>query len=80
MKVRLTGLSFFVMEPPDVGIPLSFEGTLETSGFATDEKMLPNLETYRRNAPPGSFFYSFFLNHENCFVHFAAKEAEFTKI
>jgi hypothetical protein len=76
IKLRLTGLSFFIVEPPDVGISLSRGNTMWTSGCETSEQMLPNLGSYRNNAPAGSFFYSFFLNDWNCFVHEAATNAE----
>jgi hypothetical protein len=76
IKFRLTGLSLFIVEPPYLRIPLSYGDTIWTSGNETSDKMLPGLETYRKNTPAGSFFYSFFLNHWNCFVHVAATNAE----
>lgn len=76
IKFRLTGLSLFVVEPPDASISLSYGDTIETSGYETSDKILPSLEIYRRNVPAGSFFYSFFLNHWNCFLHVAATNAE----
>ena len=76
IKFRLTGLSLFVVEPPDVRISLSYGETFEASGYETSDKMLPNLESYRKNAPVGSFFYSFFMNHWNCFIHLAAMNVE----
>ena len=76
IKFRLTGLSLFVVEPPDIRISLSYGETLDASGYETSDKMLPNLESYRKNAPAGSFFYSFFMNHWNCFIHLAAMNVE----
>jgi len=76
IKVRLTGLSLFIVEPPDLRISLSYGDTIGTCGDKTSDKMLPGLETYSKNVPAGSFFYSFFLNHWNCFVHVAATNAE----
>lgn len=76
IKFRLTGLSLFIVDPPDVRILLSYRDSIWTSGYETSEKMLPNLENYRKNVPAGSFFYSFFLNHWNCFIHLAAMNAE----
>lgn len=75
IKLRVSGLSLFVVGQPDMRNPLSFGSTVWTSGYETDEKMLPDLETYRRNAPAGSFFYSFFLKHYNCFIHLSATDA-----
>ena len=76
IKFRLTGLSLFVVEPPDVRISLSYGNTIETSGFETSDEMLPNLTSYHKNVPAGSFFYSFFLKHWNSFIHLAATNAE----
>jgi hypothetical protein len=76
IKFRLTGLSLFIVDPPDLKISLSYGDTIETSGYQTSDKMLSNLETYRKNVPAGSFFYSFYLTHWNCFIHVAATEAE----
>ncbi|MGO8795925.1 MAG: hypothetical protein ACLQLC_13975 [Candidatus Sulfotelmatobacter sp.] len=76
MTLRLKGLSLFVVDQPDVRSALSFGRTIWVSGHETDEKMMPNLEAYRKNAPAGSFFYSFFLHHWNCFIHLAATDAE----
>lgn len=76
MKLQLSGLSLFVVEPPDLRNSLSFGDTISTSGHSSSEKILPNLESYRKSAPAGTFFYSFFLNHWNCFIHVAATDAE----
>lgn len=76
IEFRLTGLSLFIVEPPDVRVSLSCGDTMWTSGCKTSEQILPNLGSYQNNAPAGSFFYSFFLNYWNCFVHVAATNAE----
>jgi hypothetical protein len=76
IKFRLTGLSLFIVEPPDLRISLSYGHTIHTCGDETSDKILSGLETYRKNVPAGSFFYSFFLTHWNCFVHVAATDAE----
>jgi hypothetical protein len=75
MKLRLKGLSLFIVEPPDLRSSLS-AGRICTSGDVTSEKVLSGLESYRKNVPTGSFFYTFFLDHLNCFIHLAAQEAE----
>jgi hypothetical protein len=60
IKLRLTGLSLFVVEPPDVRIPLLYDGSIDASGYETSDDRLHNLKSYREHAPAGSFFYSFF--------------------
>ena len=54
---------------------LSLGEKIGTSGNVSSEKMLPNLDVYGSDAPPGSFFYSFYLDHLNTFIHVAATEA-----
>lgn len=76
IKLRLTGLSLFIVDPPDIRVPLSYEDSIWTSGYPTSADMLQDLPNYREHVPAGSFFYSFFLHHWNCFVHFAATDAE----
>jgi hypothetical protein len=76
IKLRLTGLSLFVVDPPDVRIPFSYSDSIDTSGYETSDDRLPSLSSYREHAPAGSFFYSFFLPHWNCSVHVAATNAE----
>jgi len=76
IKFRLTGVSLFIVDPPDPRISLSYEDTIWMSGYETSDEILQGFSTYRKNVPPGSFFYSFFLYHWNCFVHFAATNAE----
>jgi hypothetical protein len=80
MRLDLKGLSFFAVEPPASQASLPFGDTVWVSGYDTSEKMLPSLESYRKNAPAGSFFYSFFLYDSNCFIHLAAKEAALEKV
>lgn len=76
IKLRLTGLSLFIVDQPDNRIPLSYEDSIWTSGYETSEDILNNLRSYREHVPAGSFFYSFFLHHWDCFVHLAATNAE----
>jgi hypothetical protein len=80
IKFRLTGLSLFIVEPPDPRIALAYGDTIEASGYDTSDKMLSGFETYRKNVPAGSFFYSFFLSHWNCFIHVAATNAELESV
>ena len=80
IKFRLNGLSLFIVDPPDVRIALSYGETIWVSGCETSDEMLSDLATYRKNVPPGSFFYSFFMSHWNCFVHLAATNAELVSL
>lgn len=75
VKLQLSGLCLFIADPPDLREPFS-SGSIWTCGYPTSEQMLPNLELYRKSAPTGAFFYSFFLHHYNCFIHLAATDAE----
>jgi hypothetical protein len=75
MKLRLGGVSLLVVEPPSLGGSLLPKDSIWTSGCITSEKILPNLGSYQKNAPPGTFFYSFFLHELNCYLHLGAKEA-----
>jgi len=75
MKLRLRGVSLLVLEPPDPKGTLSPHDSHWASGHVTSEKILPNLDSYRKNAPQGTVFYSFFLHDLNCFIHLGAKEA-----
>jgi hypothetical protein len=75
MRLRLRGLSFIAMEPPDPKDSLPVKDTICISGGPTTEKMLPDLGVYCKSAPPGTFFYSFFLRDRNAFIHLAATDA-----
>jgi len=76
MKLKLKGLSLFIIEPPDLRRKFSLGGTEWTEGCVTTQAELPNLESYRQVLPAGSFFYSFLLRHWNCFIHLAAQDAD----
>ena len=75
MRLQLRGISFIAMEPPDPKDSLPVEGAIWISGDPTSEKVLPDLKWYRKSAPPGAFFYSFFLRDRNAFIHLAATDA-----
>jgi hypothetical protein len=75
-KVLLTGLSFMVMEAPDANRRFGEVGAERISGFETTERYLSSLEALRVKTPPGSFFYSFFMDDLNCSLHVAATDAK----
>jgi hypothetical protein len=75
MKLQLKDVSLVAIEPPDPKIDLSTKETVWASGHPTSEKILPALDSYRKSAPPNTFFYSFFLHELNCHIHLGAKEA-----
>src|SRR5258708_8840947 len=69
IKFRLTGLSLFVVEPPDIRISLSYGETFDASGYETSDKMLPNRESSPKHAPAGSSFSTSPIRPWNCFTH-----------
>jgi hypothetical protein len=79
MKLQLSGVSLLVLEPPQAKGLLLPKDSIWASGYVTSERVLPNLESYRISAPPGTFFYSFFLHELNCFIRLGAKDASLEK-
>ncbi len=75
MKLIFDGVSLLIFEPPETEDPSLRKESICASGYATTEEMLPNLESYRKSAPPGTFFYSFFLPGFNCYIHIGALAA-----
>jgi hypothetical protein len=72
MKLNFDGVSLLILEAPKTkGLSLT-KKSICASGYATTEEMLSNLESYRKNAPSGTFFYSFFLKRLNCSIHIGA--------
>jgi hypothetical protein len=78
VKLSLRGLSLCVVEPsyPDIDYFPSEARPVLVKGVPTSEKILPSLTAYSKLAPPGSFFYSFFLDSRNSFIHVGATDAE----
>ncbi len=76
VRVFVTGVILCVLEPEDIR---TFGSRLEGSrvdGFPTTERMWPSLNDYRSMAPANAFFYSFFLNANNSFLHLAGTGAK----
>jgi len=71
-RIEISGLLFFVMEPPDPKYPF------QTSGLTVDGcDMRENLDIeLLRSVSADSFFRSFWVNEWNAFIHIAAKSAD----
>ena len=72
LKLSLSGLLYFVIEPPDE--PDTSEPWLVAGGsseVATSPSRLP------RPLPTGAFTYWFFVNNWNSYIHIAALTANF---
>ncbi|MBZ5571308.1 MAG: hypothetical protein LAO09_05450 [Acidobacteriia bacterium] len=80
MKLQLKDVHLIALGPQDPSSSFSPAGTVWVDGSATTEEIFPNLESYRKNAPQGTFFYSFFLRDANTYMHLAAKEALFEDV
>jgi hypothetical protein len=76
VKIKLSGLCLFIFEEPDAHDWMLAGNPIWTSGSETTAQLLPDLDRYQINAPPNSFFYSFFLHEPNCFLHLAATDAQ----
>ena len=75
MKLVLGAVSLLIIESPGPGGCLLPQDSIWVSGCVTSEEVLPDLASYRKSAPPGTFFYSFFLHPLNCYIHIGAKQA-----
>jgi hypothetical protein len=76
MQLWVKGLSIIIVEPPAAHTPLKLGDREWTEGVVTTTNELPNLESYRKRVPPGTFFYTFVLRDLDCFIHLAATDAE----
>jgi hypothetical protein len=77
MELILTGLFYCIPGPPDPAYSFAPDGSPErASGCETTEDILPTLKPLRNKTPDGAFFYSFFLNSWNSFIHVAAMDAQ----
>ena len=76
VDVILSGLFYCLVEAPDASYPFSSSDSVCVSGGETTERLLPTIGALRSKAPQGTFFYSFFVNQWNSFIHVAATGAE----
>jgi hypothetical protein len=74
-EITFKGLSLFIAEPPDSTYSFADMGRIWASGFDTTEKILPQLRLLRERVPKECFFYSFFMERWNSFIHIAATDA-----
>jgi hypothetical protein len=69
-RLRLTGLEYLVVEPPDPKYPYSRHEPVDI------DPCEPDAEVVRRyRIPEGSFAGRFFVSDWNAFIHFAAMNA-----
>jgi hypothetical protein len=73
--LRLSGLSLCVIDPPSREAQYFPVGPGLVEGNPTTEKMFSDLSLFRSRATADTFFYSFFLNSWNSFIHVAATDA-----
>jgi hypothetical protein len=72
-RIEISGLVFFVMEPPDPKYP--FRDSLELTVDGCD--MSKNLDgELLKSLPSDAFFRSLWVNEWNAFIHIAARDAE----
>ena len=71
-RIELSGLIFFVMEPPDAKYPFRDSVKLTIDGC----DMRKNLDgELLQSLPSGAFFRSLWVNEWNAFIHIAARDA-----
>lgn len=71
-QIEISGLIFFVMEPPDAKYPFRDSVKLTIDGCDMSKKLDPEL----LNAlPGGAFFRSLWVSEWNAFIHIAARDA-----
>jgi hypothetical protein len=72
-RVEISGLLFFIIEPPDPKYPFSDSISLRIDGCDLRKNVDGEL---LKSMPTGAFFRSFFVNEWNSFIHIAAQKAE----
>ena len=72
-QIEISGLIFFVMEPPDPKYPFRDSVKLTIDGY----DMSKNLDVeLMKSLPSDAFFRSLWVNEWNGFIHIAARAAE----
>ena len=76
-ELRITGLSFCVIDPPDPTYQYVPNGSaLNVSGDRAKPDSFPELEKLSRTLPPGVACYRFFVHEWNSFINIAAKDVQ----
>lgn len=77
-SLLVTGLCFCSIEPPYPSYPFIPHGLPVTvSGDPAKSDHLPSLTDLSARCPAGTWYYRFFVNDWNAFIHIAARDAEF---
>jgi hypothetical protein len=71
-RIELSGLIFFVMEPPDAKYPFRDSVKLTIDGCDMSKNLDGEL---LKSLPSGAFFRSLRVNEWNAFIHIAARDA-----
>lgn len=73
--VKVTGLIFCSIDPPDPAYPFLTDGSPVTvSGDSARSDTCPALAMLLSGFPLGVFCFRFFVNNWNAFIHIAAKD------
>lgn len=72
-RLELTGLQYFVVDPPDPSYPYRLQGPLDIDPCDADPEIVA-----RYRIPEGGFAGRFFVSDWNAFIHFAAMDAHLT--
>ena len=75
--VTLTGVLFWVCEPPDPGYPFGRPESVRIDGGPLS-KDFPNRQPALPPVPPNVFINWLFVNEWNAFIYFAASDASLT--
>ena len=76
-KLRITGLYFCVIDPPDPTYRYVPHGSaLNVSGDRAKPDTFPALEKLSRTLPPAVSCYRFFVHEWNSFINIAAKDVQ----
>src|SRR5216684_1034247 len=80
-EVRVTGLYFCVVDPPDPSCPyVPSRFPLDVSGDPAKPDTFPALNELSRTFPPGLSCYRFFVHEWNSFINIAARDVQISWI
>ena len=76
-SLTLSGLLYFVVEPPDPKYPYEKEGALWMDAGPVGSVHLKTTTKLPDEVPEGAFRYWIYIRNWNSFIHFAAMDAQF---
>jgi len=77
-KLTITGLVYFILEPPDYDFLKKYPSSLDSEGLWVDVGFGNNPShciKLPQPLPEGAFYNWFFVNNWNSFIHIAAMDA-----